>query len=134
MVGQVLDRERIPLRVDVVERWDGGRAQPSVDPQRPRLCVVARRGHRPRGIGSHVRQRLLDHEAGGIAVGRLAADDEDEVEVAVADFAHRLDAGEPLGERAPIGDVVGDGVDGEQFVLGLRHLAPFIAFPATQAV
>ena len=67
VVGQVLDREGIPLRVGVIERWDRGRAQPPVHPQRPRLGVVARRGHRPRGIGSHVRQRLLDHQARGIA-------------------------------------------------------------------
>ena len=95
MVGQVLDREGIPLRVDVVERWDRGRTQPPVHAQRPRFSVVACRGHRPRGIGSHVRQGLLDDQACGITVGRLAADDEDEVEVAVADFAHGVDAGEP---------------------------------------
>jgi hypothetical protein len=123
VVGQVLDREGVPVRVGVVERGDGGGAQPPVHAQRPRLGVVPRRGHRPRGIGAHVRQGLLDHEARGIAVGRLARDDEDEVEVAVADLAHRVDAGEPVDERGATPDVVGDGVDGQQVVFGIRHLA-----------
>ena len=124
VVGQILDRERVPLRVGVVEHWDRTRAQPPVCPQRPSFCVVAGRRHRPRGIGAHVRQGLLDHQAGSITVGRLAADDEDEVQVAVPDLANGVDTSQSFGERGSAGDVLGDGVDGERLVVGVRHLAP----------
>jgi hypothetical protein len=119
VIAEVFDGEHVVRIVEVVERGHVLGICRFVGAQHEGFTGAALAGHRPARIGAHVRQRLLENERRAGVV----ANDEHEVQVSVADLDHveRPVGADARGQRGPLGEVGGHGVEGELAEIGVGH-------------